>query len=245
MNFEILTLFPEYVDGILSESIIGRARRAGLINITCHNIRDYAIDEKGYIDKKPYGATTGMLIEPQPVYDCFEAAAKKYKEKPFCIYMSPQGRVLDQGLAKELKEKENLVFICGHYEGIDERVLNEIVDMELSIGDYVLTGGELPACIAVDCISRMVDGVLASEESFSDESHYNGLLEYPQYTQPPVFHGKAVPELLRSGNTAVINKWRMERSLDNTLKKRPDMLKNASLSRDALDYLENKAKGEQ
>ena len=245
MNFEILTLFPEFVDGILSESIIGRARKAGLINITCHNIRDYAADEKGYIDKKPYGATTGMLIEPQPVYDCFNAAAAKYDKKPFCIYMSPQGRVLSQSLAKELSQKENLVFLCGHYEGIDQRVLDEIVDMELSIGDYVLTGGELPACVAVDCISRMVDGVLASEESYSDESHYNGLLEYPQYTQPQEFMGKAVPELLRSGNTAVINKWRMEKSLDNTAKKRPDMLKNVSLSRDALDYLENKAKGEQ
>jgi len=240
MNFEIMTLFPELVDGVLSQSIIGRARMAGLINVSCHNIRDYSHNPKGYIDNKPYGATTGMLIEPGPVYDCFQDIAKKYDKKPYCIYMSPQGRVLTQKMAEELKNKENIVFLCGHYEGIDQRVLDEIVDMELSIGDYVLTGGELPACIAVDCISRLVPGVLAEEQSYSDESHYNGLLEYPQYTQPYEFMGKTVPDVLRSGNTALVNKWRMEQSLENTMKKRPDMLKNAPLTREMLEYLENK-----
>ncbi len=240
MNFEIMTLFPEFVDNVLSQSIIGRARKAGHINVNCVNIRDYAENKHGYIDEKPYGATTGMLIQPKPVYDCFCDITKKYDKKPFCVYMSPQGRVLNQELAKELKEKENIVFLCGHYEGIDQRVLDEIVDMELSIGDYVLTGGELPACIAVDCIARLCPGVLAEEQSYSDESHYNGLLEYPQYTQPYEFMGKAVPDVLRSGNEAKVRRWRMEQSLENTLKKRPDMLKKASLTREMLDYLSNK-----
>lgn len=240
MNFEIMTLFPEFVDNVLSQSIIGRARKAGYINVNCVNIRDYSENKHGYIDEKPYGATTGMLIQPKPVYDCFCDIAKKYDKKPFCVYMSPQGKVLNQKLAAELKEKENIVFLCGHYEGIDQRVLDEIVDMELSIGDYVLTGGELPACIAVDCISRLVDGVLAEEQSYSDESHYNGLLEYPQYTQPYEFMGKTVPDVLRSGNTAKVNRWRMEQSLEVTRRKRPDMLKKASLTKEMLNYLIDK-----
>lgn len=223
MIFDVLTLFPEAVDAFLSESIIGRAREKGILNIRTHNIRDYSLDKHKKVDDYPYGGGSGMVMTPQPIYDAWLDVTKDLSYKPKTIYMSPQGKVLTQDIARELLKEEHLVILCGHYEGIDERVLEEIVDDEISIGDYVLTGGEMPAMVLIDCIGRMVPGVLPTEEAFSEESHFDGLLEYPQYSRPPEFHGKSVPDILLSGHHANISKWRFNKKLERTRQKRPDL----------------------
>ena len=230
MRFDIMTLFPELVSGILGESIIGRAQKAGFVSVHAHNIRDFANNKHNKVDDTPYGGGFGMLMMAPPVYDCYEYVKGQVKAelgegiKTKVIYMSPQGKVLTQEKAQELSEYDNLILLCGHYEGIDTRVLEEIVDDEISIGDYVLTGGELPACVLVDCVSRLKEGVLADKKCYEDESISSGLLEYPQYTRPYEFHGKKVPDVLISGNHAEIDKWRAQMSLEITKKKRPDLL---------------------
>ena len=230
MRFDIMTLFPELVLGVLGESIIGRAQKAGFVSVHAHNIRDFANNKHNKVDDTPYGGGFGMLMMAPPVYDCYEfvknqVSAEMGEEiKSKVIYMSPQGKVLTQEKAQELSEYDNLIILCGHYEGIDARVLEEIVDEEISIGDYVLTGGELPACVLVDCVSRLKEGVLADKKCYEDESISCGRLEYPQYTRPYEFHGKKVPDVLISGNHAEIDKWRAEQSIEITKKKRPDLL---------------------
>ena len=225
-----MTLFPELVSSVLGESIIGRAQKSGLVSVHAHNIRDYANNKHNKVDDTPYGGGFGMLMMAPPVYDCYEAVKNEVKEslgeelKSRVIYMSPQGKVLTQKRAQELAEYDNLIILCGHYEGIDARVLEEIVDEEISIGDYVLTGGELPACVLVDCVSRLLEGVLADKKCYEDESISCGMLEYPQYTRPYEFHGKKVPDVLISGNHAEIDKWRMAKALEITKEKRPDLI---------------------
>lgn len=224
MRIDILTLFPGMCESVLSESIIGRARENGLVEIHCRQIRDYTTDRHNRVDDAPYGGGMGMIMQPQPIYDCFRALCEEIGERPYLIYMSPQGKTLTQQKVKELAEKKNLAILCGHYEGVDERVLEEIVDEEISVGDYVLTGGELPALIVADSVSRMLPGVLSDESCFTEESHFSGLLEYPQYTRPPVWHERAVPDVLLSGNHKNIEVFRRKKAFERTLKKRPEML---------------------
>ena len=231
MRFDIMTLFPELVSSVLGESIIGRAQKAGHISVHAHNIRDFANNKHNKVDDTPYGGGFGMLMMAPPVCDCYEFVREQVKNelgeniKTKAIYMSPQGKVLTQAKAQELSEYDNLIILCGHYEGIDFRALEEIAPEEISIGDYVLTGGELPACILVDCISRLKDGVLSDKKCYEDESISSGLLEYPQYTRPYEFRGKKVPDVLVSGNHAEIDKWRAQKALEITRQKRPDLLK--------------------
>lgn len=225
MKIDILTLFPDMVNNALSHSIIGRAADAGIINITSHNIRDYSKDKHRRVDDTPYGGGMGMVMAAPPIYDCYKAVVGE--EKPTnckVIYMSPQGNVLTQNKAMELSKLDRLVILCGHYEGVDERIIEEIVDEEISIGDYVLTGGELPACVLIDCVCRLIDGVLPSKECHEIESISCGMLEYPQYTRPLVFNNKSVPEVLQNGNHKEIEKWRFKQSLQRTKKKRPDLI---------------------
>lgn len=223
MRIDIATLFPEMCEAVLSESIVGRARAEGLIEIHCHNIRDYSKNKHRHVDDTPYGGGMGMVLMADPVFDCFEAVCKEIGSRPYVVYMSPQGKVLNQGIAKEYLETPNLFIICAHYEGIDERLIEEIVDAEISIGDYVLTGGELPAMVFCDAIIRMIDGVLSDKECFEDESHYSGLLEYAQYTRPAVWKGREVPEVLLSGHHKNILEWRKKDAIKRTRIKRPDM----------------------
>ena len=227
MKIDILTLFPEMCESVLSESIIGRARQEGKVEINCIQIRDYSKDKHNRVDDAPYGGGTGMIMQVQPVYDCFEALCEKRGTRPHLIFMSPQGKTLTQQRVKELSQVENIAILCGHYEGIDERVIEEIVDEEISIGDYVLTGGELPALVLADSISRMLDGVLANEDAFTDESHYNSLLEYPQYTRPYEWHGRTVPDILLSGHHKNIDEWRKNEQLKRTRLRRPDLLEKS------------------
>ena len=209
MRIDIATLFPEMCETVLSESIIGRARRKGILQFFCHNIRDYTLDKHRRVDDAPYGGGMGMVMQADPIYRCFE----------------------------DVREKLGLMLICGHYEGVDERVIEEIVDEEISIGDYVLTGGELPALVLADTVCRLIPGVLSDEESFTEESHYAGLLEYPQYTRPPVWHDREVPSVLFTGHHANIRKWRREQQIVRTLHKRPDMLKDAPLDKEDRKFL--------
>lgn len=238
MKIDIATLFVEMCENVVGESIIGRARKAGKLDITCHNIRDYTQDKHRRVDDTPYGGGKGMLMEAEPIYSCYLDICSKSGRRPHVIYMSPQGKVLTQKIAAQLSQKEHLFIICGHYEGVDQRVIDEIVDEEISIGDYVLTGGELAALVLVDCVGRLCQGVLAGEECFTEESHWNGLLEYPQYTRPPVWRGRSVPEVLQNGHHAKIAKWRREKSLQNTYEKRPDLLAEAELTQEDLNYLD-------
>ncbi len=231
MRFDIMTLFPELVDRVLGESIIGRAQQAGSIQVNTYNIRDFSEDKHRRVDDTPYGGGKGMLMMAPPVYNCYEAVlADKRDDAPnderrHVIYMSPKGRVLTQQRAVELqRDYDRLIILCGHYEGIDQRVLDEIVDEEISVGDYVLTGGELPACILVDCVSRLCEGVLAEAVCYEDESISCGMLEYPQYTRPYEFHGVRVPDVLISGHHANIDKWRRHESERLTAERRPDLL---------------------
>ena len=234
MKFDILTLFPEVFDPVLNNSIIGRACKKGLIEINTHNIRDYSLDKHRKTDDYPYGGGCGMVMTAQPIYDAYIDVTKELDYKPKVIYMSPQGSVLNQKKALQLRDEKHLIILCGHYEGVDERIIEKIVDEEISIGDYVLTGGELPAMVLIDCVSRLVPGVLSSGESYSDESHYNGLLEYPQYTRPYDFMGSKVPDVLLSGNHKDIERWRRIKSLARTYEKRPDLFEKLSLSEDEL-----------
>lgn len=227
MRFDIMTLFPEYCDMVLGESIIGRARRNGHIEVNFHNIRDYSENKHRNVDDTPYGGGKGMLMAAPPVYNCYKAICESLgDEKPYVVYMTPQGKTLTQETAKRLASLKCVTVLCGHYEGIDVRVTDEIVDEEISVGDYVLTGGELPACILIDCISRLCPGVLSADECFEKESHSDGLLEYPQYTRPYEFHGVKVPDVLISGHHENIEKWRKEAAYEVTKRKRPDMLED-------------------
>ncbi|HHW46348.1 MAG TPA: tRNA (guanosine(37)-N1)-methyltransferase TrmD [Clostridiales bacterium] len=228
MRIDVLTLFPEMCESVLSESIIGKARQAGLIRIYCHNIRDYTKDKHKRVDDAPYGGGMGMVMSAQPIYDCYKDVCGD--KKLHLIYLSPQGKVFNQEKALELSKMERFVLLCGHYEGVDQRVLDEIVDEEISIGDYVLTGGELPALVVIDAVCRLVPGVLADSSCYEEESHYKGLLEYPQYTRPAEWMGKCVPEILLSGHHANIQDWRRKKSLEVTFKKRPDLLEKANLT---------------
>ena len=245
MQFDVLTLFPEMFN-ILNESIIGRAKEKGLINVNLINIRDFSKNKHKKVDDTPYGGGAGMVIQPDVVKDVMNVTNLKKIEntenvekstRTRVIYMSPQGKKLDQQKVEELSKQEHLILLCGHYEGIDQRVLDSIVDEEISIGDYVLTGGELPAMVLIDSVSRYVEGVL-KDGSTTEESFSQGLLEYPQYTRPEVFEGQQVPEVLRSGNHQMIDKWRREQSLKRTLEKRPDLLEKVDLSDEDKKILE-------
>ncbi len=224
MRIDIITLFPEMFEPVLNESIIGRAQKSGAIEIVCHQLRDYAFDKHRRVDDTPYGGGMGMLMKAEPIALCFEDICKQTDQKPHFVYMSPQGKTLTQKHLKELSNIENICILCGHYEGVDQRLLDTFIDEEISIGDYVLTGGELPAMVFADALARMVPGVLSNNECFTEESHFNGLLEYPQYTKPSEWRGIEVPEVLLSGHHANIEKWRREKSLEVTKKKRPDLL---------------------
>lgn len=230
MQFYIMTLFPEMVMQGLSTSIIGRAVNKGLLSIEAVNIRDYAFNKHSSVDDYPYGGGAGMLMQAEPVYQCYRALEEKMNKKPRVVYLSPQGKTFNQTMAEEFAQEEELVFLCGHYEGIDERVLEEIVTDYVSIGDYVLTGGELPAMIMVDAISRLVPGVLHNDVSAEFESFQDNLLEYPQYSRPEMWHDKKVPEVLMSGHHANIEKWRREQSVIRTARNRPDLLEKAELT---------------
>ena len=227
MKFHILTLFPEMIEQGLNNSIIKRAAETGRVSIHAVNIRDYTLDKHNKVDDYPYGGGAGMLMQAQPVYDAYKTLVKEHEEAgkptPRVVFMTPQGKTFRQEIAQELAKEEELIFLCGHYEGIDERVLEEIVTDEISIGDYVLTGGELPAMVVIDTVARLIPGVLNNDESANDESFAGNLLEYPQYTRPEVWHEKSVPEVLLSGHHANIAKWRLEQSVERTRVKRPDL----------------------
>ena len=233
MKFNVLTLFPEMFSS-LDESIIGRGKEKGLIDINLINIRDFSKNKHKKVDDTPYGGGAGMVMEPTVVYDAY-CSVKEPNVK--VIYMSPQGKTLNQQMVQDLAKEENIILLCGHYEGIDQRVIDEIVDEEISIGDYVLTGGELPAMVLIDSVSRYIEGVL-KEESIKEESFTNGLLEYPQYTRPEMFLDKRVPEILLSGNHQKIDEWRRNQSIINTYIKRPDLLKEINLSEKEQKMLE-------
>ena len=222
MRFDVLTLFPEMFDAVKT-SIVGRAVNNNLIELNLINFREFSTDKQKHVDDCPYGGGAGMVIKPEPVYDAYQSIVKDLEYKPKVIYMSPQGKVLTQQIARDLSKENHLILLCGHYEGIDQRVLDEIVDEEISIGDYVLTGGELPAMVLIDSVSRNVDGVI-KVESVEDESFSEGYLEYPQYTRPEEFMGRRVPDVLLSGHHANIEKWRREQSIEITKRKRPDLL---------------------
>ncbi len=236
-QFFVLTLFPEMIQQTLSHSIMGRAQKEGHISVEAINIRDYTLNKQKHVDDYPYGGGAGMVMQAQPIYDAYQSIAEKARGARV-VYMTLQGRPFTQRIAEELSKEENLVFLCGHYEGIDERIIEEIVTDEISLGDFVLTGGELAAITIIDAVSRLVPGVLGKEDSFADESFSDGLLEYPQYTRPPIFHGKEVPEILLSGHHANIAKWRRDQSLIRTVKKRPDLLETAELTAKERQFVE-------
>ncbi|MBQ9747345.1 MAG: tRNA (guanosine(37)-N1)-methyltransferase TrmD [Clostridia bacterium] len=247
MRFDIMTLFPALVENVLSESILGRAERAGLIEVHAYNIRDYSKDKHRRVDDTPYGGGKGMLMSPVPIYDCYldvVSPEKNPSARRRVIYMSPQGSVFTQAKARELAENyDDLIFLCGHYEGVDQRIIDEIVDEELSIGDYVLTGGEIPACIIVDAVARLIPGVLADAECYEKESFTDeNLLEYPQYTRPYDFRGRTVPEVLLSGHHANIEKWREEKALEKTRAVRPELYEKKMQELTLLDAQKKKKK---
>ena len=245
MNYHILTLFPDMVRDGLNTSIIGKAMEKQLISIEAINIRDYSKDKHNHVDDYPYGGGAGMVIQPGPVCDAYEDLCRKLGKRPRVLYMTPQGRVFNQEIAKELAEEEDLVFLCGHYEGIDERALELIATDYLSVGDYVLTGGELPAMMMIDCISRLVPGVLNNDASAEIESFHDNLLEYPQYTRPEVYEGKRVPEVLLSGHHKNIDTWRRQESIRRTLERRPDLLEGAVLTKKEQEFLHDLQKKRQ
>lgn len=242
MNFHVLTLFPEMIQNCLGESITGRAIRNGSITLNTVNIRNFTDNKHGHVDDYPYGGGAGMVMQPEPVYKAYNSVASAIDGKVRVIYLTPQGKVFNQAMAEDFAKEENLIFLCGHYEGIDERVLNRIVTDNVSIGDYVLTGGELPAMVMIDAISRKVSGVLGNDDSSEIETFYDNLLEYPQYTRPEVFDGERVPDVLMSGHHANIDKWRREKSLERTYDFRPDLLENANLTDKDRAYLEKYAR---
>lgn len=238
MKFYILTLFPEMVMQGLSTSMIGRAMDAGILHIEAINIRDYSINKHDKVDDYPYGGGAGMLMQAQPVYDAWKSVVERIGKKPRCVYVTPQGSTFTQQAAKEFAKEEELILLCGHYEGIDERVLEEIVTDYISIGDYVLTGGELAAMVMVDAVSRMVPGVLGNQDSGSAESFEGNLLEYPQYSRPEEWRGKKVPEVLLSGHHKNIEIWRRQQSLLRTKERRPDLLQRAKMTPEEQKWLE-------
>jgi len=238
MRIDFLTLFPESCNAVLGESIIGRARERGILDFHFHQIRDYTENRQKQVDDYPYGGGMGMVMNAQPIADCYRAVCDELGHRPHLIYLSPQGKTLTQQRARELAELPELCLLCGHYEGVDERVLDAIVDEQISIGDYVLTGGELPAMVLADCVARMIPGVLSDEVCFTEESHFSSLLEYPQYTRPAVWEGREVPEVLLSGHHENIAKWRREQSLLRTLEHRPDLLEHAELTPKEKVFLE-------
>ncbi|WP_026891266.1 tRNA (guanosine(37)-N1)-methyltransferase TrmD [Lacrimispora aerotolerans] len=239
MNYHILTLFPEMVLNGLHTSIIGRAAEKGLLSIEAIDIREYSTDKHRHVDDYPYGGGAGMVMQPMPICDAYDDLCEKIGKKPRVIYMTPQGKVFNQKIAEELAREDDLVFLCGHYEGIDERALELIATDYLSIGDYVLTGGELPAMVMIDCISRLIPGVLNNDTSAEFESFHDNLLEYPQYTRPEEYKGLKVPEVLLSGHHKNIDAWRREQSIKRTLERRPDLLQGAALSKKEAEYLKN------
>ncbi|MBP8989889.1 MAG: tRNA (guanosine(37)-N1)-methyltransferase TrmD [Clostridia bacterium] len=245
MKFSVLTLFPDIIEAFMSSSVIGRARSSGLFELKTVQIRDFAINRYGQVDDRCYGGGAGMLLMAEPVYQAFQSAIKENKEKKTrTIYLSPRGALFSQQKAQQLvSEYEHMIFICGHYEGVDQRVIDEIVDEELSIGDYVLTGGELAVCVVMDAMLRLVPGVLPEEEAFMDESHMKGLLEYPQYTRPAVWRGKAVPGVLLSGHEAKVKAWQKAQSILTTMQRRPDLMQKIKLSSEEwLDVVEQAEK---
>ena len=229
MNFHVLTLFPQMIDDALSHSIIGRARKEGKININAVDIRDFSKNKQRHVDDYPYGGGAGMVMQAQPVYDAFKSLGTK--EGTRVIFMTPQGKPFNQRIAEELSKEEEIVILCGHYEGVDERVIEEIVTDEISMGDFVLTGGELAAMAVIDAVSRLKSGVLGKDESFMDESFSDGLLEYPQYTRPPEFMGKKVPDVLLSGHHGNVDKWRHQQMLIRTYEKRPDIFESYQMDK--------------
>ena len=238
MRIDLLTLFPDMCETVMAESIVGRARKKGALQVCCHQIRDYARDKHHSVDDTLFGGGMGMLLLAEPIAAAFDDVLERVGRKPHTIYMSPQGKTLTQKRVCELAQEESLVILCGHYEGVDERVLDAYVDEEISIGNFVLTGGELPALMLADAVSRMIPGVLSADECFEEDSHYAGLLEYPQYTRPAVWRGREVPEVLLSGHHANIRKWRREQSLLRTARKRPELLRDAVLDDKDLKFLE-------
>lgn len=239
MDFFVLTLFPDMVSDCLSHSITGRAAEAGLISVNAVNIRDFAENRHNRVDDYPYGGGAGMVMQPGPVYRAYQSARERMGRASRVVYMTPQGRTLNQSLVEELSQVDGLIILCGHYEGVDERALEEIVTDEISIGDYVLTGGELGAAVLIDAVSRFVPGVLGSSDSCKNESFSDGLLEYPQYTRPPEFMGRAVPEILLSGHHGNIEKWRRRKAIERTVEKRPDLVSSAKLSSEEKQYIAN------
>lgn len=243
MKFHVMTLFPEMVEQGLHTSILGRAMDAGIISVNAVNIRDYSEDKHRHVDDYPYGGGAGMVMAAEPIAKCYEAIVNGASSEENAgsrrirvVYLTPWGRVFDQNMAKDFAAEEELIFLCGHYEGVDERVLTEIVTDYVSIGDYVLSGGELPAMVMIDAIARMVPGVLTNEESGETESFMNGLLEYPQYTRPEVWRGQAVPEVLLSGHHAKVAEWRMQRSIDRTVTFRPELMDGVELDKKSAKY---------
>ncbi|HEX3016690.1 MAG TPA: tRNA (guanosine(37)-N1)-methyltransferase TrmD [Caproicibacter sp.] len=241
MRIDLLTLFPEMCETVMAESIIGRARRKGSVQVCCHQIRNYAYDKHQRVDDSPFGGGMGMLLMAEPIALCMDDLIRHLGYKPHMVYMSPQGKTLTQQRVKELSQLDGLVILCGHYEGVDERVLDAYVDEEISAGDYVVTGGELPALIVADAVCRMIPGVLSDEECFQLESHYNSLLEYPQYTRPANWRGREVPPVLLTGHHENVRKWRREQSLLRTLQKRPELLSSADLTKEDKNYLKELA----
>lgn len=237
MKFYVLTLFKEMIEQGLSHSIIGRSMEKGIIEVEAVDIRDFSLDKHRRVDDYCYGGGAGMIMAAQPVYDAYMSVKKRVKAGARLLYMSPQGKRLDQRLAEELSREEELIILCGHYEGIDERVIEELKPEEISLGDFVLTGGELGAMVIIDCVSRLIPGVLNKEESFKDESFSDGLLEYPQYTRPPEFMGRKVPEVLLSGHHGNVEKWRRKQAIKNTVLKRPDLLLGAELSEEEKNFI--------
>ncbi len=238
MRIDLITLFPEMCEAVLSESIIGRARNKELVEICCHQLRDFAFDKHRRVDDSTYGGGMGMLMKAEPIALCFEAICQTLDTRPHFVYLSPKGTTLTQEKVRELSRLESIVLLCGHYEGVDQRVLDLYVDEEISVGDYVLTGGELPALVLTDSVCRMIPGVLSDQICFEEESHYSGLLEYPQYTKPAEWRGMEVPEVLLSGHHANIEKWRREQSLLETARKRPDLFKLAELSEKEKEFVQ-------
>lgn len=245
MNFHVLTLFPEMIEQTANTSITGRAINSGLINVEAINIRDFAGNKYGQVDDYPYGGGAGMVMQPEPIYRSYESVVEKIGYKPRVIYLTPQGKVFNQKMAEEFSKEEDLVFLCGHYEGVDERVLEMIVTDNVSIGDYVLTGGELPSLVMIDAISRLVPGVLNNDVSAEFESFNDNLLEYPQYTRPAKFMDKEVPPILLSGNHAKVDEWRRQQSILRTMERRPDLMKNANLTKVDMKFIRNIEKNDE
>lgn len=244
MRIDIITLFPEMCESVMGESIIGRAQKSSAITVKCHQLRDYAFDKHKRVDDATYGGGMGMLMMAEPIALCFDAICEQTGKRPHFIYMSPQGKTLTQQRIKELADYDSVCLLCGHYEGVDERLLEEYIDEEISIGDYVLTGGELPALVLADALARMAPGVLSNDECFELESHYNGLLEYPQYTRPSVWRGKEVPQVLMSGHHKNVEEFRRRQSVIRTAVKRPELIENADLTEEERNLAKSVMVGE-